>query len=107
MRFALIAAAAALALGCAASEPAKDGAPTGGMCGGIVGFQCGSPDDYCSMPAGECVAVADAAGVCKKKPEICTMEYAPVCGCDGRTYPSACAAAGKGVSVASQGECES
>ena len=77
----------------------------GGMCGGFAGFQC-QDGLSCQMQPGQCRTVADASGVCRKKPQMCTMIYAPVCGCDGKTYASACTAAAKGVSVATQGECK-
>jgi hypothetical protein len=78
---------------------------TGGMCAGIGGIAC--PEGLaCFMEVGQCLA-PDASGICQTRPEACDTVYAPVCGCDGKTYGNACSAAASGINVARKGECDS
>ncbi|HEY8945006.1 MAG TPA: Kazal-type serine protease inhibitor domain-containing protein [Polyangiaceae bacterium] len=87
----------------AAPSPSKSG-PEGAACGGIAGFGCAA-GLYCSFAADAHCGAADQTGVCRPVPEMCTEEYAPVCGCNDRTYPNACHAAREGISVADSKPC--
>jgi hypothetical protein len=88
----------------AAQSVARAGSCDAEVCGGFAGFTC-AEREYCNL-GGHCGA-ADQQGVCALVPENCDTVFAPVCGCDDKTYGNACEAAAQGVSVAFTGTCES
>jgi len=60
---------------------------------------------FCNYEPGASCGEADAPGRCAVKPEVCAEIYKPVCGCDGKTYGNACAAAAAAVGVRADGKC--
>jgi hypothetical protein len=76
----------------------------GAACGGFAGATCGS-SEWCDFPDGWLCGGTDGQGVCRTRPTVCPPVIAPVCGCDGQTYQSACDAYGAGTDVATDGPC--
>src|SRR6187549_1779202 len=74
---------------CATGGSGSSSAGTGNavdvICGGLLGADCGA-GFYCDFPVSSSCGATDQTGVCKAKPEGCREIYAPVCGCDNKTY---------------------
>ncbi len=92
--------ACALVLG---STMAADAVGVGDLCGGILGIQC-DKDLWCDPAAGQCI-VADGVGTCVKVPRRCPKVLAPVCGCNGKTFPNDCYRQQRRIGKKSDGRC--
>lgn len=75
-------------------------------CGGPVNAGCPA-SMFCSFADGTCADPA-RVGVCVERPRLCpTIQYAPVCACNGKQYTNVCLANAVGASVANRGPCVS
>ena len=74
-------------------------------CGGPLSLKCAT-DEWCSYAQPNLCGAQGQTGACEKRPSVCTMDFVPVCGCDGRTYPNRCGAYSAGTSIAYAGTCK-
>jgi hypothetical protein len=73
-------------------------------CGGPKSLPCGDKE-WCNYSPDNLCGTQGMPGQCQKRPEVCTFDFTPVCGCDGITYANACQAHARGSSVAYPGTC--
>jgi hypothetical protein len=77
-------------------------AADGEACRSGPSASCGR-GSWCEPKIGQCKG--GTAGICIRVPEVCTMLYKPVCGCDGKTYGNDCERRAQRVGKKHEGAC--
>jgi hypothetical protein len=81
------------------------GGSSGDRCGSISGIPCTQTGQFCQLVAGLCLQVSDSWGTCADVPAACADVFAPVCGCDRKTYTNDCLRQAARASKAYDGDC--
>jgi hypothetical protein len=89
-----------------AQTPPEDDAGTAVVCGTRGAAAC-DDGEFCNFEPDSDCGDTDRGGRCQARPDTCTFEFNPVCGCDLRSYSNACAAHAVGSSVKHAGMCDS
>jgi hypothetical protein len=73
-------------------------------CGARAGNTC-SASEYCAYQPGQLCGQADAQASCQTRPTGCSATGYTVCGCNQRTYRTACEANAAGFGIYEDGAC--
>ena len=83
---------------------ALDASGVGAACGSATDPACAG-DTYCQWSDNLCGGRTHGACTGIPRGVLCAIPAAPVCGCDGKNYPSECDAAKAGMDVSSSATC--